>query len=230
MKKNIFNHFSGKKIFITLLLLFAILFFVQIRESRLYEAVINGDHDYIETAVLDSTVYVYIFMLFIMIIQNTFTSIPLILVITVNVTVFGFLEGFIWSWLTSVFAAMMIFIFIRYVFSDRFSSKISSEQLKKIEDKGVSYILIARVMPFIPTSFINIIGGLSTITLRKFIIGTAIGNFIYFFILALIPAGLMSSGINVYVIAVIVMILLVLYYILTKIKGKNNKKLIRNKC
>lgn len=233
MKKNIYNHLNGRKIFITLLLLFAIFFFVQIQESNLYKAIINGDHEYIKTAVLDSILYVYVFMLFIMIIQNSFTIIPLILVITINITVFGFFKGFIWSWLTSVLAAMIIFIFIRYLFTDRFSSKISPEQLQKIEDKGVSYILVARVTPFIPTSIINIIAGLSSITLQKFIVGTAVGNFIYFFILALIPAGLYSSGINEYMIVAIFILLMFASYVFSKIRHKRKNdytKLMRNKC
>ena len=58
------------------------------------------------------------------------------------------------------------------------------------------FVFSARVLPFIPTSLINILGGLSTIGLKGFTIGTALGNFIYFFLLALVPAGLMSSGIN----------------------------------
>jgi uncharacterized membrane protein YdjX (TVP38/TMEM64 family) len=169
-------------------------------------------------------------MLLIMIIQNSFTVIPLLLVITINITIFGFLKGFLWSWLTSILAAIIIFMTVRYLFSNYFSSKISSEQLEKIGNNGVSYVLIARVFPFIPTSLINIIGGLSTISLKKFIVGTAVGNFIYFFILALIPAGLLLSGINEYVIAAIIILLVAAFYILSKIKGKNNTvNVIRNK-
>lgn len=231
MKKNIYNHLNGRIFFVVVLLIFAIVFFVYIQENELYKAIINGDYEYLKMAVSDTILYIYGFMLLIMIIQNSFTVIPLLLVITINIAIFGFIKGFLWSWFTSVLAAIIIFISIRYLFTDRFSSKFPPEQLQKIEDKGISYILIGRVFPFVPTSLINIMAGLSTITLKKFVVGTAIGNFIYFFILALIPASLLSSGINEYMIAAIIILFVAAFYILSKIKGKNSiENLIRNKC
>ena len=220
MKKNIYKHFGVRKIHITLLLFFSFLTFLLIQESLLYEAIVNGDYEYIKTALADSILYVYSFMLFIMIIQNSFTIIPLILVITVNISVFGFLAGFLWSWFTSVLAAIIIFLSTRYLFTDQLSSKIAPEQLRKIEEKGFAYVLVGRVFPFVPTSLINIIAGLSSISLNKFIFGTIIGNFIYFLILALIPAGLYSSGVNESIIGVIIILLVVAFYVFAKLRDK----------
>ena len=230
MNKTRCNHFKGRIFFAVLLFIFFIVFFVYIRESELYQAIINGNYEYLKMAVSDAIFYVYGFMLLIMIIQNSFTVIPLLLVITVNITLFGFFKGFLWSWFTSVLAAIIIFYSIRYLFTDRFSSKISPEQLRKMEDKGISYIFVARVFPFIPTSLINIMAGLSSITLKKFVVGTAVGNFVYFFILALIPAGLLSSGVSEYMIGIIIIIFLAISYLLSKLKHKGKFKLIRNKC
>ena len=233
MKKNRYNHLNGRRICILLFLLVAILVFIEIQENTLYKAVMKGDYAYIKAALADSILYVYSFMLLIMIIQNTFTIIPLILVITVNITVFGFLEGFLWSWFTSILAAIIIFLSIRYLFTDRFSSKVSSEELQRIEEKGFSYVLAGRVFPFVPTSFINIIAGLSTIPLNQFIFGTVIGNFIYFFVLALIPVGLYSSEVNEYTIGALIIVLMVSSYLVSRFRNKNKKnliKIIRNKC
>ena len=226
MRKNIYKHSHGRKIQIVLLLFFSISAFLLIQESLLYEAIINGDYEYIKTALADSILYVYSFMLFIMIIQNSFTIIPLILVITVNISVFGFLAGFLWSWFTSVLAAIIIFLSTRYLFTDQLSSKIAPEQLRKIEEKGFAYVLIGRVFPFVPTSLINIIAGLSSISLNKFIFGTIIGNFIYFLILALIPAGLYSSGVNEFMIGTIIILLVAACYVSAKlrVKMKTNAK------
>ena len=230
MKKNNYNQLLGRILLAVLLLIFFIVFFVYIRESELYKAIINGDYQYLKVAVADEIVYIYGLMLFIMIIQNSFTVIPLFLVITINITLFGFFKGFLWSWFTSVLAAIIIFYAIRFLFTDHFSSKISPELLKKIEDKGTSYICLARVFPFIPTSLINIISGLSSITLNKFVIGTAVGNFVYFFVLALIPAGLLSSGVNEYIIGAIIIILMAASYLFSKLKNRGKSDLIRNKC
>lgn len=172
----------------------------------------NGDLEEIQPLLSENLVFVCLLTLVIMIIQNSFTVIPLILVITVNITLFGFLLGFLWSWLTSVIAAIVVFLFVRNIFQDRLIKKIKQDHILKIEENGFSYVFQGRVFPFIPTSFINLLAGLSSIRLKHFILGTLLGNFLYFFILSLIPAGLMSLNISNYVIGLIILIIFSIYY------------------
>lgn len=161
--------------------------------------------------------------LIVMIIQNTFTIIPLILVITVNYTLFGFVNGFLWSWFTSIISATIIFMGSRYLFQDWVLKKTNTELIAKIEKNGLLFVFQARIMPFIPTSLINILGGISSIHFKSFIIGTVFGNFIYFFVLSLIPAGLMISNLHDYIFAGIILISIILYIIYKK-KWKKNKQ------
>ncbi len=95
------------------------------------------------------------------------------------------------------------------------------------EKHGFLYVLQARVIPFIPTSIINITAGLSGIRLKEFITATSIGNFIYFIILSLIPAGLFSGEINVYVLGILAFFLILLFYLFKKFYRKNNRKTAR---
>jgi uncharacterized membrane protein YdjX (TVP38/TMEM64 family) len=162
--------------------------------------------------------------LIIMIIQNTFTVIPLILVITLNYTLFGFVNGFLWSWFTSIIGAAIIFMGSRYLFQAWVLKKTNTELIDKIEKNGFLFVFQARIMPFIPTSLINILGGVSSIHFKSFIIGTLFGNFIYFFVLSLIPAGLMISNLNDYILEGIILVLIVLYVIYKK-KWKRNKRI-----
>ncbi len=190
------KYINWKVLFLAIAVILFVSFFDSITKSLLFKAVLAGDIQYIRASLADSWLYAYSLMLVIMVIQNSFTVIPLILVITINIALFGFLNGFLWSWFTSVIAAVIIFLAVRYLFSDFVSKRISAKQLRRMEERGFMFVFSARVLPFIPTSLINILGGLSTIGLKGFTIGTALGNFIYFFLLALVPAGLMSSGIN----------------------------------
>ena len=215
------NLFINKNVLITLLVLIALFSFFQIKDSELYEAILTGNHEYIKSTFKGSILYLYGCMLLIMIIQNSFTFIPLILIITFNITVFGFFEGFLWSWFLSVVAATIIFLIVRYLFANRFFSKVSAKQLKKVEDRGFSYILVGRIFPFMPSSLINIIAGLSAVTLKKFIAGTAIGNFIYFFMLALVPAGIYTIDFNPYTIVVLIVLFISAFYGLSKLKNKS---------
>lgn len=208
MKK--LKHLNYGKLLLFLAIVSCSLFFLLNRE--IFLSLMNGDLEAIQALLSKNLVYVCLLTLVIMVIQNSFTIIPLILVITVNITLFGFLLGFLWSWLTSVIAAIVVFLFVRNIFQDRLIKKIRQDHILKIEKNGFSYVFQGRVFPFIPTSFINLLAGLSSIRLKEFILGTLLGNFLYFFLLSLIPAGLMSLNINNYVIGLIILIIFFLYY------------------
>ena len=73
-------------------LLFLLLFFVFNQE--LIKLLLDGDVENIRSFLHINRSYALIFMALVMLIQNSFTVFPLILVITINVTLFGFLNGF----------------------------------------------------------------------------------------------------------------------------------------
>ncbi|WP_071394923.1 TVP38/TMEM64 family protein [Bacillus tuaregi] len=166
--------------------------------------------------------------LLVMIIQNTFTIIPLILIITINYTVFGFMNGFLWSWLSSIAGAALMFFGSRYLFQDWVLPRINKEFIDKIEKKGFLFVFQARIMPFIPTSLINILGGISSIRFNSFITATIFGNFIYFFILTLIPAGLMNSQINEFLIEAFILIAIILMILYKRKRKKGEKRTLSN--
>lgn len=190
------------------------LFILFFRYTDILQAIRQGEIDSVTSVFKDNISYALIVSLFIMIIQNSFTVIPLILVITLNFYSFGFFYGFLWSWLSSVIAAMIIFLAIRFWFQDFVHSKVKNHQdmLDKIEHKGMRYVIYGRVFPFFPTSILNIIAGVSNISLRPFTIGTAIGNFFYFFVLALIPYGVFSTNINPLALIVIILLITGIFY------------------
>ncbi|WP_428908229.1 TVP38/TMEM64 family protein [Niallia sp. Krafla_26] len=162
-----------------------------------------------------------------MVIQNTFTVIPLILVITINYVLFGFVNGFIWSWFTSIIGSAIVFVSIRYLFRDWVTKKVDRSLLFKIEQKGFSFVFQSRIIPFIPTSLINILGGISSIHFKSFMSATSLGNFLYFFVMILIPAGLISipSNESIVIYAILLSILLIFFFRFIKRRRKANKKL-----
>ena len=78
-----------------------------------------------------NTFLVLLIMLTIMCLQNLFTFIPLILVITINIALFGFWKGYLYSCFCSVVGSTAIFLSIRYLFPTLFSST----KLQKYEQK-----------------------------------------------------------------------------------------------
>lgn len=185
-----------------------------------FQAIRNGD---ISENIQENLWITLLITLVFMIIQNTFTIIPLILVITVNYTLFGFFNGFLWSWLSSIIGAALMFFGSRYLFQDWVLPRIKKQFVEKIERKGFLFVFQARVMPFIPTSLINILGGISSIHFNSFIMATILGNFIYFFLLILIPAGLMNSQINDFLIEAFVLLAVILFLLYKWKKRKGEK-------
>jgi uncharacterized membrane protein YdjX (TVP38/TMEM64 family) len=167
---------------------------------------LSGDLDALHHASNGSISLFLFFTMILMIVQNLFTVIPLILLISVNVSLFGFSYGYIWSWFTSIIAGVISFLAARYWFQHFFKRWVSSKWQGKIESNGFMVVFVGRVFPFVPTSVVNIAAGLSSIGMKPFVYGTILGNMIYFFVLALLPLGVMSVHIEPYIYIVIILL------------------------
>jgi uncharacterized membrane protein YdjX (TVP38/TMEM64 family) len=211
--------FTWRNVFLLLIVLGIV---VLLLDTSLFKIILEGDIQKIKNLSGDNPLIILLFSTFVMLLQNTFTIIPLLLVITINVTLFGFLFGFLWSWFTSILAAIVIFFLVRYLFQDFLLSKVDEKLVEKVENKGFLFVFEARILPFVPTSLVNILAGVSTITFSNFLLGTLLGNFIYFFILSLIPAGLLSSTVNKYMLFAISLLILTVTFMYRK-KSTLNK-------
>jgi uncharacterized membrane protein YdjX (TVP38/TMEM64 family) len=181
--------------------------------------------DSIILSLKDTTFSKFFFTFIIMVIQNSFTIIPLIIIISINYALFGFFNGLMWSWFTSIIAAGIWFFGSRYFFNEWVQKKTNPETLAKMEQNGLLFVFQARIIPFVPTSLINILSGLSSITFKHFIIGTMFGNLIFFFVLSLIPAGLMEGNMeqNILLGLTLILVGIVFFYRLKK-KQKRRKQ------
>jgi uncharacterized membrane protein YdjX (TVP38/TMEM64 family) len=184
---------------------------------------IDGNIDAAQTFLKKNMGYALVFLFLVMLIQNSITIFPLILVISLNITLFGFINGFLWSWLTSILASLVVYYCVRYIFQETILEKFHPKLIEKLDTNGFAYVFQARIFPFVPTSLVNILAGLSTIRILPYLLATTIGNFLYFFVLSLIPAGIFFADWNEYVIWIIIVVAIVLYYLI-----KKKKKSIKN--
>lgn len=172
----------------------------------------------------DNLIYLMLIMLFIMTLQNLFTFIPLILVITANIALFGFWKGYLYGCFCSVVGSTLVFLSIRHWFRDVFSGLPKMLQLQeKVEKNGLTFILFGRILPFMPTNLINITSGLSTIRTLHFLIATTIGNLIYGLVLSSLSFGVLSATEHhrlYLLLTVVVAALAVTMYRLNKIRLK----------
>ncbi|KZE48730.1 TVP38/TMEM64 family protein [Rossellomorea marisflavi] len=179
--------------------------------------ILSGDESSLSSLKESHGFSLYGLTLLVMIIQNSFTVIPLILVISLNVTLFGFWQGFLWSWISSIIGAGIVFISVRQLFLRSLSSRFPPSPYLK--ERGFTYVFQGRIIPMIPTSLVNITAGISGISFRHLITGTITGNFLYFFCLSLIPLGVLSmSWIETGMVTVVLIMIMIFYY--KKVRGR----------
>ncbi|WP_127531790.1 TVP38/TMEM64 family protein [Paenibacillus kobensis] len=168
----------------------------------------------------DDIILLMLIMLVIMTLQNIFTFIPLILVITANITLFGFWKGYLYGCCCSVIGSTLVFLSIRYLFHDVFANSAKIQQFKeRIEKNGFAFVLFGRILPLMPTNLINITSGLSSIRTTQFIIATTIGNLIYGLALSSVSFGMLSAADHNHfyvLLTAVVVLVVVIYYRLNK--------------
>lgn len=104
--------------------------------------------------------------------------------------VFSLLAGFLFDSvvgtviivISATIGATIIFLLARYFFRDYFETKIGVSE--KTRSFGTfSDVLVARLVPAIPFSLINIVAGLTQVSLRDYVLATALGiipfSFVY---------------------------------------------------
>jgi uncharacterized membrane protein YdjX (TVP38/TMEM64 family) len=186
---------------------------VLVQRIEIFTFVMQGNLDEVQLLLNENIVSILFLMLVMMILQNSFTIIPLILLITLNIMLFGFFYGIIWSWITSIIAAGIVFISVRYYFQDLLLKKINKTLKEKIEKNGLLFVFIGRIFPFMPTSVVNIVAGVSSIKFKHFLIATSVGNLLFFSVLGLIPLGIVTLKIDYYILGIFSIITLIAYYI-----------------
>lgn len=98
-----------------------------------------------------------------------------------NTLVFGFLGGGVLSWCGEILGAGISFLLYRYFLVVPSEGSILNNRwlkpLRSITAKdGFTALLIARVLPMIPSGLINLLAALSPVPFRTFLLATALGK------------------------------------------------------
>lgn len=163
--------------------------------------------------------------LVLMIVQNLFTVIPFVLLISLNIMLYGFALGYIWSVVTSLVGATVCFYSIRFWFQETLMSRVNDTMKERIVHRGFAYVFLARIIPFVPTSLINIAAGASTMPFPHFFMSTLLGNVIYIFVLGLMAYGVMTIDVEIYIYITVALVFSVVYYVYVKRKKRGVNKL-----
>jgi len=161
--------------------------------SDMAQTVIDGDIDGLRELSSDDLFQMLTITFVAMLLQNMLTVIPLILLATINVAMLGIGYGYLWTWLSSVAAAVIVFLLTRYWLQNWLMRKVNESIKERIARNGMIYVLVCRLIPVMPSSLINLAAGASTIRLTHFFLGTLIGNLLFMSVLAGVTVGLMEA-------------------------------------
>jgi len=123
--------------------------------------------------------------------EAVFPFLPLIVFVLANAAAYGFVLGFLFSWIGTCLGSFIVFLFVRWIVNKRF--KLSLKKSKKIQSMmqwmdhhGFGLVFFILSIPFTPSSLINVVAGLSNISPRSFFLAVMLGKMVMIGIITLI--------------------------------------------
>ena len=107
---------------------------------------------------------------------------PAIIFSTANTLIFGIVPGIVLSCIAETVGVTISFLLLRFFFRDTAEKIIAKNKTLSNIDKysgknGFAFMLIARMVPYIPSVLLNAVGALSSLSLRDYVITSFIGKF-----------------------------------------------------
>ena len=107
---------------------------------------------------------------------------PAIIFSTANTLIFGIVPGIILSVVAETVGVTISFILLRFFFRDTAKKIIAkNKRLRSIDKysskKGFTVMLIARMVPYLPSGLLNATGALSSMSLWDYFLASLVGKF-----------------------------------------------------
>ena len=161
--------------------------------------------------------------------ESIIPVLPLGVFITLNINAFGFLFGFLLSWMATCIGCILSFYLFRFWFQDRFfrllkkkKAKHLKETIAKISKIPFSNLVVLIALPFTPAFLINIAAGLSKMSSEKFVIAILLGKISIVYFWGYIGKSILESVTDIKTIITVSFMLLIAYF-LSKLVGKKLK-------
>lgn len=138
------------------------------------------DIDKIKEYILSFGVLAPLISFLLMVFQAILAPLPAFLITFANAALFGWVYGAALSWISAMVGALLCFYIARFLGRDvveKLTSKMALESVDAFfERHGVYAILIARLLPFISFDVVSYAAGLTSMSLRSFLVATGIGQ------------------------------------------------------
>ncbi|CEO06927.1 DedA family protein [[Clostridium] sordellii] len=177
---------STKRNLIKVIIVIAVIslyFFIPSIKENVNQAVSilnNLDVDMLKKYILSFGMWAPTVSFILMILQSVIAPIPAFIITFANAGLFGWINGAILSWTSSMVGATLCFYIARFLGRDVVIKLTSNDGLNKVDKFFGKYgnyaILIARLLPFISFDIVSYAAGLTSMKFSAFFIATGIGQ------------------------------------------------------
>jgi len=153
---------------------------------------------------------------------------PLIVFVLTNAAAYGLFEGFLLSWLGASSGAVVVFIIIRQVRNRKWVKKIRKNKqvtavTSWVDKHGFGPLFVLLAFPFSPSSIINVVAGLSKISIQQFALAVLLGKSVMIFSISYVGSSIMEFA-EKPMKTIIVLIIIGLFWIIGKVVEKRLEK------
>ena len=164
------------------------------------------------------------FGILLIILESMIPILPLGVFIAFNMMAFGGILGFIISWVATCVGCLLSYLFFSKLFSKFIIKRASKrEKLDKVVKSMISInfskLVLIVALPFTPAFLVNIACGLVKVNFKKFIAAILIGKISIVYFWGFVGKSLLESIMDIKTV-IIVLVLLLISYILSKIVSK----------
>ena len=192
-------------ILIVAVLLCALYFFVQpVQEFVGHAASVlaSADVDSVVEYIRSFGAYAMIFSFCLMVFQSVMAPLPAFLITFANAAIFGWWQGAILSWTSSMAGAVLCFYIARGLGRDvveRFAGQGALASVEGYFENYVSKTIVAcRLLPFVSFDAVSYFAGLTPIKLLPFLIATGLGQLPATIIYSYV-GGMLAGGVEYFV-------------------------------
>ena len=169
-------------------------------------------------------IYSILFSFFIVAIESILPMLPLGVFIALSMVLLGNILGFFVSWIATITGCLLSFIFVRKFFYNKFSKRMEKKEKSRKLVKGInklsfSSFVVITALPFTPAFVINIVCGLSKMSMKKFISGILIAKIFIVYFWGFIGTTFLQSVTDIKVL-IELLVMLIAAYILSKLAMK----------
>ncbi|MDQ0268804.1 TVP38/TMEM64 family protein [Cytobacillus purgationiresistens] len=158
---------------------------------------------------------------------------PLFLLVMANANAFGLWLGFLYSWIGTVGGAMLVFLLIRRYGQARFLRLIKqNNKVQKlmawVEKHGFGPLFVLLCFPFTPSAIVNIVAGLSRISIAQYALAIITGKMVMVFTMSFVGYDITSLVTKPIRTAIVAVIIIILWYVGKRIEVKMNMSVEKN--